>query len=223
MAAPHVSGAIVLLTQWWRGFSAGADPSPAMAKALLVNGAVDMGEADIPNAGEGWGRVDIDKVLPPGIAALYEDQTVVFDNPGDQFEIVVEVDDPAQPLKVTLAWSDAPGAPGANPALVNDLDLSVAIGAGTYLGNRFAGGWSVAGGTADVLNNLENVFLEAPGAAVATVAVTAASLPGDGVPYAGDATDQDFALVCGNCRRLAPIFGDGFDSGDTSAWSLAAP
>ncbi|HEV2845796.1 MAG TPA: S8 family serine peptidase, partial [Thermoanaerobaculia bacterium] len=37
MAAPHAAGAVVLLTDWWRDFNAGANPSPAMAKALLVN------------------------------------------------------------------------------------------------------------------------------------------------------------------------------------------
>ena len=58
MAAPHVSGAVALITEWWRSFNAGANPSPAMAKALLVNGAVDMGTADIPNFNEGWGRVN---------------------------------------------------------------------------------------------------------------------------------------------------------------------
>ena len=30
-----------------------------MAKALLVNGAVDMGAHDIPNISEGWGRVNL--------------------------------------------------------------------------------------------------------------------------------------------------------------------
>ena len=35
------------------------------------------------------------------------------------------VADPSKPLKVTLAWADAPGAVGANPALVNNLDLTV--------------------------------------------------------------------------------------------------
>ncbi|HJU41125.1 MAG TPA: S8 family serine peptidase, partial [Tahibacter sp.] len=42
MAAPHASGAVATLAQWWRGYHGGADPSPAMAKALLVNGAVDI-------------------------------------------------------------------------------------------------------------------------------------------------------------------------------------
>ena len=71
MAAPHVSGAVALITEWWRSFNAGADPSPAMAKALLVNGAVDMGTADIPNFNEGWGRVHLSNVINNGVNMVY--------------------------------------------------------------------------------------------------------------------------------------------------------
>lgn len=205
MAAPHVAGAVVLLTEWWRGFNLGANPSPAMAKALLVNGAVDMGPADVPNAGEGWGRVSVTNVIDPPAPALYWDQTSLLDTAGESFQVRLRVPDPGQPVKVTLAWTDAAGAVGANPALVNDLDLTVVNGASTYRGNRFTAGWSVPGGAPDVLNNLENVFLQSPGGGNLVVAVAATALNGDGVPNNGDLTDQDFALVCTNCE-LVPDF-----------------
>ena len=48
MAAPHVSGAVALLSEWWRNRTGGSTPSAAMAKALLVNGAEDMA------GGENW-------------------------------------------------------------------------------------------------------------------------------------------------------------------------
>jgi subtilisin family serine protease len=198
MAAPHVSGAVALLAEWWRGFQAGADPSPAMAKALLVNGAVDMGTADVPNAREGWGRVNVTNVITPAAPAEFWDQTALLAATGEDFQVTVGVPNPGLPVKVTLAWSDAPGAPGANPALVNNLDLTVVDGANTYRGNRFTAGWSVTGGTPDSLNNLENVFLQSPGDSV-EITVAAIAINGDGVPYNGDGTDQDFALVCSNC------------------------
>jgi hypothetical protein len=133
----------------------------------------------------------------------------------------IEVDDPGQPLKITLAWSDAPGALGANPALVNDLDLTIATGGQTYRGNVFSGGMSTTGGSADALNNLENVYVAAPGT-TATVTVHATAVSGDGVPFSGDTTDQDFALVCNNCVD-STLFSDGFESGDTSRWSTTLP
>jgi hypothetical protein len=122
--------------------------------------------------------------------------------------------DPTRPLKVTLAWSDAPGAVSANPALVNDLDLTVTLGANTYRGNVFSAGWSAPGGSADRLNNLENVYVQ-NASGPATITVSATNVPGDGVPYNADLTDQDFAFVCSNCSTLSPfrIEIDDFDPG----------
>lgn len=222
MASPHVAGAVVLAAEWWRGSHSGADPSMAMAKALLVNAAVDMGAADIPNNNEGWGRVDITRVIQPAAQTVYLDQETVLTGTGQQATLSFVIDDPGQPLRVTLAWSDAPGAAGANPALVNDLDLEVVHNAQTYLGNVFSGGTSVPGGVADNRNNLENVYLATPVAGAVTVILTASSIGGDGVPYNGFPTDQDFALVCSNCLPTG-LFADGFESEDTSAWSLAIP
>lgn len=202
MAAPHVSGAIVLATEWWRGFNDGADPSPAMAKALLVNSAVPMGT--IPNTSEGWGRVNITNLIAPSTEVVYYDQTHIFTETGQQWQLQVGVPDPSQPLKITLAWSDAAGAVGANPALVNNLDLTVVNDGSTYLGNVFSGGWSTTGGTADTLNNLENVYIQNPGGS-ATITVSATNIAGDGVPGNGDMTDQNFALICSNCA-LFPDF-----------------
>jgi hypothetical protein len=204
MAAPHTSGAIVLATEWWRTFNGGANPSPAMAKALLVNSADDMAAADIPNNNEGWGRVNINTLIDPPVIRLYRDQDHVFGATGEQVVISFGVPDPLEPLKVTLAWSDAPGAVGANPALVNNLDLTVDTGGTTYLGNDFSGGWSTTGGSADAINNLENVYVQSPGGS-ATITIDATAIVGDGVPYNGDTTDQDFALVCSNCS-LFPDF-----------------
>ncbi|MBP1619818.1 MAG: Subtilase family, partial [Acidobacteria bacterium] len=198
MAAPHASGSVTLAAEWWRGFNAGADPSPAMAKALLVNSAVDMGAPNIPNTNEGWGRVHLGTLFDATIDRVFIDQSELFGAAGEFREYSWGVSDPGSPLKITLAWADAAGAVGANPALVNNLDLTVTTGGNTYLGNVFSAGWSATGGAADVLNNIENVYVQSPGSSV-TIRIDAANVPGDGVPYNGDPTDQDFALVCSNC------------------------
>jgi subtilisin-like proprotein convertase family protein len=204
MAAPQVSGAITLATEWWRTFNAGANPSSAMAKALMVNGAVDMGTADIPNIHEGWGRINVTNVISPSAMTEYYDAPMVFGNSGESWTLNVGIADPSQPLKVTLAWADAPGAVGANPALVNNLNLTVNVGGTDYLGNVFSGGWSTTGGTADNINNLENVFVQNPSGSVA-ITVDAVNIAGDAVLYNADPTDQSFALVCYNCA-LFPDF-----------------
>jgi subtilisin family serine protease len=201
MAAPHVSGVITLATEWWRTFNDGTDPSPAMAKALLVNSAVDMGGADIPNIHEGWGRVNFTNLVAPQALTEYYDHTHIFTDTGQQWAISVGVADPSQPLKVTLAWTDAPGAVGANPALVNNLNLTVINNGSTYRGNVFSGGWSTPGGEYDNLNNLENIYIQNPGGS-ATIIVDAVNIAGDGVIGNDDLTDQNFALICYNCASI---------------------
>lgn len=199
MAAPHVTGAVAVVTEWWRIEHDGATPSPALHKALLVNSATDMGTPNIPNGAEGWGRVNLRGLFDPTVERLSVDQAVVFDEVGEAHEVAIRPADPSRPLKVTLAWSDAPAGPNANPALVNDLDLTVRAADGTtYLGNAFSGGWSVPGGSPDRREVLENAYVERPVDAVYALRVSAANLPGDGVPFSGDATDQDFALMVSN-------------------------
>ena len=205
MAAPHTAGTIVLATEWWRTWNGGADPSPAMAKAMVVNSAVDIsGAPPIPNFDEGWGRINSTEIISPSTGVVHRDQLDVFDNSGEVWTLNVGIVDPTKPLKVTVAWSDAPGAVGANPSLVNDLNLTVEVGGNTYLGNVFSGGWSVTGGSADTLNNLENVYVQNPSGGV-EITIDAFNIAGDGIPISGDTTDQDFALICYNCA-LFPDF-----------------
>jgi hypothetical protein len=230
MAAPHVTGSLALITEWWRGFNAGANSSPAMAKALLVNGAEDMGTADIPNGDEGWGRINLSNVIDTGISTFYLDQTTVFASTGNTWSANFIPANTSQPVKVTLAWSDAPGpGTGGNPAaLVNDLDLVVDESGTIYRGNVFANGFSVTGGAADSIDNLENVFIQNPTGNTFTVTITASGINGDGVPYNGDSTDQDFALVVQNGLEVAIINvvkevdaqPDGVFDDDPSGWTF---
>lgn len=201
MAAPFVSGAAVLIADWW-GKQGRGTPSPAMTKALLINGASDMAGGDnvggnIPNNNQGWGRVNLRNVINTAAAAVYHDQDYTFQNTGDSRTYNFQAPNAAAPVKITLVWTDAPGAAGASPALVNDLNLTVISGGNTYRGNVFSNGWSTTGGSYDTLNNIENVFIQSPGSTV-QVTVTAANIAGDGVPYNADTTDQDFALVIYN-------------------------
>ncbi len=86
-------------------------------------------------------------------------------------------------------------------------------GDSTWRGNVFgADGLSTTGGNADERNNLESVIL--PAGAVSgrfTVQVVARNLSSDALPNSPGAIEQDFALVCVNCRNAAELFEDGFE------------
>jgi len=219
MAAPQVSGAAALFTQYYRGLpGAGGDPSPALTKAALMAVGRDLaGHQDAdgatlghrPDNKQGWGRLDlVSLVAPPPGSVIYYDQGRVFEESGETWLREVTPVNPGAPMRIMLVWTDAPGPGlgGSTPAWSNNLDLVVEAGGNTYLGNVFgANGWSTTGGAADFKNNAEGVFLTAPPASI-TIRVVAANINSDGVPNAGDHVDQDFALVCTNCT-----FASGFD------------
>ncbi|MDQ7007114.1 MAG: S8 family serine peptidase [Acidobacteriota bacterium] len=208
-ATPAAAGAAALIYQWALDHGS-APPSPAMMKAILVAtardlaGGVDCTASDgtgptlqpVPNDSQGWGLVDLGRALD-GTATVSNDQQHTFAATGEEYRQSVVIDDPTKPVRVVLAWTDAPGNPGADPWM-NDLDLQVTHGGSTYLGNVFSGGLSVTGGTADFRNNLESVFLPAGTTGSLEIVVRAANIAADGVPGNSDATDQDFALYVYN-------------------------
>jgi subtilisin-like proprotein convertase family protein len=206
-STPAISGIAALIREWYRinVGSGSATPSPAMTKAILAQTSTDLAGGvgvggNAPNQAQGWGLTNIAAALSAA-PRFYRDQQDVLGASGDAAARTFAVQDTGQPVRVTLAWTDTPG-PTVGNAFVNDLDLSVSSGAGTFKGNVFSGGFSTAGGTADPRNNLESVYLPAGTSGNFSVNVTAANIAGDGVPGNGDTTDQDFALLVSNVAEV---------------------
>jgi len=198
-STPGVAGGAALVRQWFLN-NAMAAPSPAMNKAVLINGARyltgSFANDTLPSESQGMGGMDLGNSFA-GVSRILVDQSVLLGGTGASHVETGSVDDPGQPFRVTLVWTDAPG-PTSGAPWVNDLDLTVNVGGQTYRGNVFSGANSVTGGSADFRNNHESVFLPAGQSGAITVTVTAASIGGDGVPGNGDGTDQDFALIIWN-------------------------
>jgi hypothetical protein len=218
MAAPQVSGAVALFIEHYRNLpDYTADPSPALVKAALLPVAHDLaGNTDAdgvvmnhrPDSKQGWGRLNLPALVDsPAGSVIYYDQHRIFEETAEEWLREVTPVDPAEPMRIMLVWTDAPGhgLGGPTPAWNNDLDLVVEAGGSTYLGNVFGpDGFSATGGAADPRNNAEAVFLELPPTDV-TIRVQATNINSNGVPEFNDETDQDFALVCYNCE-----FAEGF-------------
>jgi hypothetical protein len=209
LSAPHISGTASLLTRFFVHRNLLGDarpPSPAMVKAFLTNSASYMtGEnaaGPLPGIKQGWGLVNLARSFD-GARRTLIDQTRVLTESGQTFEIRGALADRGQSLCVTLAWTDAPGML-AGAALANDLDLEVRVGDATiYRGNSFSGRFTISGGEADRLNNIESIVLppdEIPVGAQGnfTITVRAANISSDGVPGNSFELDQDFALVIYN-------------------------
>ncbi|MFM8319490.1 MAG: carboxypeptidase-like regulatory domain-containing protein, partial [Chloroflexota bacterium] len=151
------------------------------------------GGENLPSPLQGAGMLDLGRAFD-GVSRLLVDQDHVLQSTGEVITLRGQVINPGQPLRISLAWSDAPGATVAD-SYVNNLDLEVEVGGQLYLGNVFAGAVSVSGGMADPRNNLEQVFLPAGQQGQVVIRIRAANLAGDGAPGSPDPTDQDFALV----------------------------
>lgn len=198
-SCPAVAGGSALLYQDFinKGLS---NPSPAMAKAFLMNSAAYMSGTgaggNLPSNSQGMGRMDLGRAFDTSQRILV-DQTQTLGATGNTHVITGSIPDTSKPFRVSLAWSDAPG-PTTGAPFVNNLDLEVTIGATTYRGNVFSGANSASGGTADAKNNAESVFLPAGTSGNFTITVRATNIAGDGVPGNADTTDQDFALVVYN-------------------------
>ncbi len=212
-SAPAVAGGAALLYQQFinnpnyigsnRTPSGSAPPSPALVKAYLANSSRylnGVGANDsLPSNNQGMGSMNLGMAFD-GVRRIIRDQAAAdtFTASGQVRTYFATVDSASAPLRVTLAYTDAPGPTSGN-AYINNLDLRVYINGTTYLGNVFSGANSVSGGAADVRNNLESVFLPAGLAAgtVIAVQVRATNIAGQGDPaLAGN--NQDFALVVYN-------------------------
>jgi hypothetical protein len=179
-----------------------------MVKAAFINSAVDMDDASgtgpTPNNDEGWGRLDLTRLIASEARRTeFIDQTSTLGT-GEIYEHRVVVLDGEEEFKVTLAYTDVPGFPGAIPVLVNDLDLEVVAPDGTlYRGNQFQDGESIPNPAGvDRVNNVEGVHLYTPVAGAYLVRVRAHNVPQDS-RLDTPGVDQDFALAISGSLPVA--------------------
>jgi subtilisin-like proprotein convertase family protein/subtilisin family serine protease len=156
MAAPVVSGMLGLMQQHLT--ENGHSPSPALLKALLINGARSSGtvydfQIDPLINYQGWGLPNLNNSLPSRFLEETDNKSSsvqFFDQDPDlalatgdvrSWDLNVSTNGArAFPMRVTLVWTDPPGNPAAGIKLVNDLDLVVSntVSGDVYFGNDFA-------------------------------------------------------------------------------------
>ena len=88
MAAPVVAGASAMARQFLREEVGLTSPSSDLIRAILVNGAEDIGELNVPNSEEGWGQLNISNSIFPQSNGI--NQTLFLDQdrnllPGHSF------------------------------------------------------------------------------------------------------------------------------------------
>ncbi|MBC7421264.1 MAG: S8 family serine peptidase [Bdellovibrio sp.] len=191
MACPLAAGAAAVTRQFLIEKMNQPQPTSALLKAYLLHTAFDMypgqygevGQAKgqellttRPNSDEGYGRVDMAKVVTlgtSGVLLIADNKTGLATGESAEFTLNAPA---AGKLQVNIVWTDAPGSVNASKALVNDLDLEVVLPNGQVLAVN------------DAINN--NVYVQGmTGAGAVTIRVKGINVP------MGIAGKQPFALV----------------------------
>ena len=221
MAAPLAAGAALLVRQYFldgfhpSGRRVARDslvPSGALLKAVLINGAAPLRGLPVPDARQGYGRVDLGPLSLPLSSDEGPTRMFVADSSavaaGEMHRYCLLLSPPlravaasaagahaapllAPELRVTLAWHDPPALlSAAGPKLVNDLDLRLRL-----LKPDAAGRAVVAAATRDAtppnrLDNVERRVVISPERAYLV------EVEGHAVPWPADEVGgQPYALV----------------------------
>jgi subtilisin-like proprotein convertase family protein len=228
MAAGVVSGTLALMQEFFER-RLGRTNSPAMMKALLINGARSLPcngcDYDFQVRKEvndqGWGGIQLSNSIPlavaggsgtepswPIIMIDQEPDNALATGESHTYNIQLDLLPRFEPLMITLVWTDPPGNPVSSTKLVNDLDLVVTntsvpdgeyyIGNNMPFGNHFTQPSFIEDSNAppfDVVNNVENVFIEDTLAETYSITVRARRVNVNAVTGQTNGIRQDYALV----------------------------
>ena len=204
MAAADVSGVLALIQDYFTNqFKPALTPSPALMKALLINGSRSIPGYQIALTNtinfEGWGWNNITDSVPVGGLNNQFNQPLssffVEQNPtnalatGDSHTFLVNLatsnNASGLPLTATLVWTDPPGDPAAAIKLVNNLDIIITNRAtgDVYFGNDISSdvGYNLPWNTnnppnLDTINNVKSILLASPLSTNYSVTVLARSV-----------------------------------------------
>jgi hypothetical protein len=187
MAAPQVTGAGALLQQEYKRRNNDAYPPSDLLKALLMNGATDIGNPG-PDYTFGFGVLNMNRSLDM-LKNGHFTRNAIGNNDLQTQNIAIPAN--TAQLKVMLYWHDLPASLLSATQLVNDLDLEVVDAANNVvqpliLDASPAGVTANALPGADHINNVEQVVINAPFNGPYTIRVKGTRIP---------AGTQDYAVV----------------------------
>ena len=209
MATPLTAGAAGLARQWVTTTGGITNPSAALLKALLINGARNMAPGQYlsgskqeiatarPDKSQGWGHVDLYNTLQPASNQFLNliDTNSLSTGQTNTFTLTVSATS-TNKFILTMAYADYWGTAGSGKILVNDLDLTVRKPGGTTL-------YANSRTNLDATNNVEMIEFAADESGTYAVKVVGRSV--------GSGGSQAYALVIRGPEAdetpAAPVFG----------------
>ncbi len=175
MSTPGVAGSVALLVQRYKQLNGEALPPSTLIKNTILNTAQDLGNPG-PDYRFGYGRLNALQAV-----RILEENRYALNNvtTGATNDVTINLPAGAARLRIMLTWNDPAGTANANPALVNNLNLSVIQGAATTLPwildpNTPAN--SATRGT-DNVSNIEQVTIDNPASGEYTLRVNGFAVP----------------------------------------------
>lgn len=212
-ASPGVAGIFAQLSHAYRSLNNNSVPPTALLKACLLNTAEDLGNTG-PDFSYGWGRVNALKALKTMETNRYVTGLI---SQNDSASVNISIPASASRLRVMVYWADEAGAPNANRALVNNLDMRLIAPSGANLLPLVLNPTptatalnSLAVPGVDTLNNAEQVSVAIPEAGTYTVRILGTAVP---------MGPQRYWVVWewheNSIQITYPIGGEGFVPGET--------
>lgn len=214
-ASPGIAGVSAQLYQAYSELNGNVLPPAALIKATLLNTASEAGNIG-PDFKFGWGIVN-------GLRAakLIEENRFLSSNisQGGSNNHTINVPSGTKQVRFMVYWSDSPASPGANPALVNDLDLVVTDPSSNNLlpwildetPNPATLNNPATNGP-DHLNNMEQVLINNPTAGNYTI-----NIAGFNVPMGPQEYFVVYEVISDNLTVTYPNAGESFVPGETES------
>lgn len=228
MAAPNVTGSLLLLQELYARVNAGDYMRSATLKGLAIHTAHQAKAEPGPSYEFGWGLLAADRAA--ALITREDDKNFIIqetriNNQGIRFFTVTS--DGTAPLTVTLSWTDpagSPVAPSLDPdtaMLVNDLDLRVFSEDSTYLPWRLSRNNPNRAATKgdNTRDNVEKIEIPNPQPGEYTIVVNhKGELQGGG---------QNFSIIISNKDPNVSLtnyywIGNSGDWNDPSNWSATS-
>ena len=221
-AAPGIAGVSAQLYQAYSEANGNVLPPAALIKATLLNTSNEAGNIG-PDYKFGWGIVN-------GLRAakLIEENRFLSStiSQGASNDHTINVPANTKQVRFMVYWNDAPAAPGANPALVNDLDLVVKNPSNTNLlpwildptPNPTTLNLPATNGV-DHLNNVEQVLINNPATGNYTI-----NISGFNVPVGPQEYFVVYEIITENITVTYPNAGENFVPGQAESihWDAVA-
>lgn len=190
-ACPIVSGVSALLYQRFRQLNANANPNSSLIRALVANGADDLGNP-FPDYQFGFGKLNALKSVKMLNQGNYIEGSVT-QAATQTYTAQINVPANTRRLKAMLSWTDPPSLPTNGTALINNLNMQVRHDVSSATFDPWVLNPAMPAATAmrglDLLNNLEQVTIDDPAAGTYTITVTGAAI---NFPAGGT---QNFSIV----------------------------